>query len=185
MTKNERAAVVVKAFKGNTHLAREVDVVNSEGVMCFDCFDFGQADTRRIERTARRWNRCLRHEALLRARLAKPQHLYFNRPVAAEFPGALTRGYYHAAVPIGWMRLRTEADRAALLHRAQSQQSLRGGRVDPFVVRHRRQHFAPGKIFHIEWSDHETAMKSSVVLERILILLVAQQREGVLLFPGD
>src|SRR5712691_7633477 len=140
MAENERAAVVVEAFKGNTQLAREVDVVNGEGVMCFDCFDFGQANTRRVERTVRGWNRCLRHEALLRARLTKPQHLYFNRPVAAEFPGALARGHYHAAVAIGWMRLRTEADRSALLHRAQSRQSFRSGEVDAFIVCHRRQH---------------------------------------------
>src|SRR5690242_2483048 len=98
--------------------------------MRLDRFDVRQADTRCIERIAPGRNRCLRHEALFCTRLAESQHLYFNCLVATEFPGALTRSHYHAATPIGWVRLRAEADRAALPHRAQPRQSFCCGRED-------------------------------------------------------
>src|SRR5579884_1170846 len=173
MAEDERAAIVVEAFNGNAQFTCQVDVVDGEGIMCLDRFHFSQVHTHRVERVASSRNRGLGHKALLCPGLTESQYLYLDGPVTAKFPGALSRGHNHAAASIGRMRLCAEADRAARRYRAQPRQPFGSGGIDAFIVCHRCQHFPPGKILHLQWSEHVTAMKGSVLLEGILILLVA------------
>ncbi len=185
MTEDERAAVVIEAFRRHTHLAGKVDIVDGERVMRLDRFDLGQIDTRGLERIPCGWNRCLRHEAFLRTRLTESQDLDFDATVTAEFPGALTRGHNHPAASIGGMRLRPIADRAPLPHWSQSCQPLRRGGIDALIVQHGCYAFMTRKISDLQRCYHIPAMKGGILLECILVLVIAQQGERVLFFPGD